>query len=583
MDVGFLLNLPVQTGLGALSGINYGKSGLVVGGLVGLGSTVGGYYVGERLKDENGNSTLLGTVASAGIVGTTLSAFSTFQEIDALKRDNRLPSLSSINSTTTATGLINTIDAYTSKDILKDIKNFYDASGEILKESNIKDNFLNKSLMTSQMISLDMLNRASNPENVLTDLTKMMMVYNQKAEKGSDIISGVFKPFEDMMVNLSGNIQEKNSFGLKDVIKGTWQGVKTMFKQQLDAAEAKNNPWFHTENKEITIDGFEIDGKPVTIHGREPMNERMAKFVLANRNAYNDAIQSMKEVKMLGMKDESKTKIDLSENIDPREMKKRIKEVTQEKGQILNALQNKAEDSMKMMSIIREMDKEKRKNVFGDKVDKIDNAIKQFVEENDVLGLNNLRKELLDFEKNVQPNQLDDELKEILKINKELTKEYESPKSRMMGTIAKSISGTTGELIEDAESYAKYLRNIEPGALGTYKELERAGYVGKNANLKNKMISLGIEAFSGSPTWARITDKQINNFVKEGIYKSRDEAIQALKAGKMKGKFGRAMGIIADTVGLGGGLYALGGAMYYGITYPFRDNKQKIQSNKSVV
>lgn len=134
--------------------------------------------------------------------------------------------------------------------------------------------------------------------------------------------------------------------------------------------------------------------------------------------------------------------------------------------------------------------------------------------------------------------------------------------------------------IKDVESYKHYINNMDPGAIGTYKELDRAGFYGKDANVLKKTIGYGVETYSGSPAWARIADKQLSSG-KASLERYVNEAGDSKVRFKGGGKAGRVAGIIADiaTGGLINGALEVG---IYGLSAPFAKNHNSVNANNAL-
>jgi hypothetical protein len=126
---------------------------------------------------------------------------------------------------------------------------------------------------------------------------------------------------------------------------------------------------------------------------------------------------------------------------------------------------------------------------------------------------------------------------------------------------------------KNADEYGDYLKNMEGGAVGTYKELKRAGIYGDDAPMLKKGLGIANEAFAGSPLWARTVEKQIENGT------ASVENIDGKMKFKGGGKAGRVMSLIGDTVGLGGGLGAAVGAAGWLMTRPFSGGQNQVNSN----
>lgn len=130
---------------------------------------------------------------------------------------------------------------------------------------------------------------------------------------------------------------------------------------------------------------------------------------------------------------------------------------------------------------------------------------------------------------------------------------------------------------KSSEDYGSYLKNMEGGAVGTYKELKRTGIYGEDSTPLKRTIGLANESFAGSPLWARTVEKQIE----QGVIDAN--SLQPGADGKVKlkggGKAGRVMALIGDTVGLGGGVGAAIGAGAWLMSRPFSGGQNSVQSN----
>lgn len=148
-----------------------------------------------------------------------------------------------------------------------------------------------------------------------------------------------------------------------------------------------------------------------------------------------------------------------------------------------------------------------------------------------------------------------------------------------------------GFAVKDHKQYAEYLRSMNGGAVDTMESLHKAGYGGKGSSTLKRMIGLGVETYSGSPAWARVTAKQMKDGTitnteawtdAEGNHRRRMIAdVDGKVHIKGGGKWGRVAALAGD-IAMGGLLNAGLNAVIYGASSPFRGKSdQAVNSNKA--
>lgn len=338
---GTALGMGFHGTLGAAATTDFGKKGMAVGGAFGAGS----FLVGEMLQDDE-NPTLGGAVASGLVSGSMQSAFSSAQEVFAFHNPGHVSNVSSINNTTSATAIANTMYLPFTEEGKSQWK-------ELRQQESVRGNGKKKSMIEA---AFDMGNtNMMTSENMLTDATRMAMISND-IEGGADKMlrllgidrsgSGGFNPvsalkgqyadmFEAAKVADDGgvwfdnkaktiDIEQKTFFGQKLNEKGerltgeyfsksgdspitmpneveVWGMGKDKWMKENDIDESKTK--YYVEEQDETGQrrrktdeaGNHIESKPHTnsidLTGKETMAERMGIYLEQNRHAYDSAIK----------------------------------------------------------------------------------------------------------------------------------------------------------------------------------------------------------------------------------------------------------------------------------------------------
>lgn len=269
-----VINTVMNVATNAYSAKEFGTKGLVGGAGVGLATSLLTEKATENMKDEHGNNTLTGSIVSGAISGAALSSFSTAQELYAFSNPKSLAAVSSINTTTTANAITNTISTLTSKEGIDRVKNY---RKQMIDSGMSK--FTSSVGAVGNVVSREML----ATENFLTDFVRMGMVNN-----GSPNIEKMIGELESKFEENLGGKPLDGKKGFFNELKATgktfadkiWENTK----ESVNIGNGKaNTPWF--SDKPVDIPNG--DKTPTKILGTETSKERMIKYI----DHYKDDIE----------------------------------------------------------------------------------------------------------------------------------------------------------------------------------------------------------------------------------------------------------------------------------------------------
>lgn len=334
--LGTVTGMGVHGFLGASATTDFGKKGLYAGGAVGAAS----FLTGQMLTDEEDGA--MGAIVSGMISGSMQSAFSTAQEIFAYHNPGSQAALGSINTTTSATAITEVMYAPFTKEGREQFKT--------IREGDSQNDYKRRGVFQS-LAKWGEVNTLT-PENILTDVTKIGMVYNDN-EKGAD-----------KLLRLMGVSRDEGGFNPLTAVKGEWDDMnfsakvadeggpwfdkekgtlkveqKTFFGQKIDDnGNVLTGQYFDKSGKPVQMptdpkkfknlevygigrktwmeengvdesktqyaykdkDGNMVQStpakpKPIELNGNETMNERMGKWLDANEHAYSAMLGTMAE------------------------------------------------------------------------------------------------------------------------------------------------------------------------------------------------------------------------------------------------------------------------------------------------
>lgn len=235
---GALVGMGVHGTLGASATTDFGKKGMLAGGVFGAGS----YLLGEKITEEDQGVT--GAIASGFITGSMQSAFSSAQEIYAFHNPGHISNVSSINTTTSATAMAHSMYAPFSKEGREQWKDLRKTQGKGIMQSAF--DMFNTNMLTS--------------ENTLTDATRLAMINNDTEAAA------------DKMMRLMGLSRDEGKFSPIGALKG----------QYSDMWEAANvaddgGQWFGNKATDIDVQSKTFFGQHMDKDGRKLTGEYFDK------------------------------------------------------------------------------------------------------------------------------------------------------------------------------------------------------------------------------------------------------------------------------------------------------------------
>lgn len=612
-----------QAGIGGFQALDFGKKGTLIGAGLGLGGFAVGKGIESSMQDEHGNNTYAGVALGAIATGTIQSAYSTAKELEAFKKTNSVAALSSINSTTSNVAITKAIDDIFSRDGWK--KRTEGQEGLVNKAKSLGFQSFTRAMQTpfaNDNFSGDAIRMGMITGNGLDESIKNIgMRFNKTLTT-----IGTTEEMDDTLRRFTSRYREaKHKRNMADIgSEGALKDMNDTDKRILDFYD--NNETFRKVADSYNQPFNPYDSPEEQDRKTKEWEKGKHKFVKQYQET-GDLVTAKVQEKM--------------EEYEKAGKKPKIKEIYEEAaGQVKGAdFYKNSEDIYDMMKSdelksIVSGDKELRygrtsfmtshevlKNHYGDSQNK-DGVLKRlykgaegYVQDNWAAaeaktpwfyseGAEYNGKKLGANEDFTFEEEVAGEKKKItMNTNDSMEKRMQKYIDLRADEVDKMVDGLEkgAQKINDHQDLKKYVDTLEPGALGTYKSLERAGLYGEDSNWKRKTIAFGVESFTGSPLWARVSDRQINKHVEErtkGLnlkageilsdkqMEFRNEAIKELQNGKLgggKGKAMRAAAILGDTVGLGGGLFAAGAVAHHTMMLPFQKDggDQSVQSNNA--
>lgn len=470
-----LMTTAFNVGVGALGAAEFGTKGLIAGAAVGLGTEAISY---GATKDEEDS---VKKAAKAGFIsGVSQSAFSSMQELYAFSNPNSVQAISSLNSTTSVSAEFDAIKTFLNKDEWKKSwRQAGDGLKEIEKLTGKSSGTAAQILATPNVMATKAGMTSMRPENFVVDIARAAQIKNQSmGEDMGEIVSSMQK----RMMSTAGiptslaDISDDSIDTLSNIVKNSPnEHIESMFKRagmDLDRInEIENNPLFDVLKKNAGIDGgLELTTDSVIDKLRD---------VLSNEETVSNIKTGVSKAQSIaGVKPKTKSK-------------KIVEGVADSVTGFVKAQYDTVAETVKL----------------GDgKVQSpwVNNVASDIAEgEASLFGK--------DYKlKATKLNILDDASERTAKMierNSGIVDDTIGLYNEISEEVLKG--GTAGAKIRNASEMADYVRGIQPGAYGTYKELQRIGVYGENSSTLDKAIGFALENKSGSPLWSRVLDKQL--------------------------------------------------------------------------
>lgn len=496
-----LMTTAFNVGVGALGAAEFGTKGLIAGAAIGLGTEAVSY---GATKDEEDS---VKKAAKAGFIsGVSQSAFSSMQELYAFRNPNSVQAISSLNSTTSISAEFDAIKTILNKD---EWKKSWKQAGDGLKEierltGKKSSGTAAQILATPNVMATKAGATSMRPENFVVDIARSAQIKNQSM--GEDIGEIVSSMQKRMMATAGiptslADVSDDSIDALANIVKNSPnEHVESIFKQagmDLNRIDDLNdNPLFNIIKKNAGIDGS-LELAPDTVIDK-------LRDVLSDEETVSNIKTGVSKAQdIVGVKPKTKSK-KIIEGVtngvtgfakaqyDTIAETVKLGDGKVQSPWVNNVSSDIAEDQASLFG--------KDYNLKATSLDVLDDASERtakMIERNsgmvdDTIGLYN------DFSK------------KVLK------------------------GGATGAKIQNAAEMADYVRGIQPGAYGTYKELQRIGVYGENSSIVDKVIGFALENKSGSPLWSRVLDKQLNGGKHGGATASIEKSVDILdEAGKV--------------------------------------------------
>lgn len=529
----------------AIGAAEFGTKGIIAGAGVGLATEL----LTSQIGNEDNKDDVSVQFARGFVSGAVGSAFSTFQEQYAFKHPDKIQALTSINTTTSASAVIDTIDDLLKPSTASDLKNFFKKTYKDLKNNNGKQKaseiiteHIGKELFSPVTKSVNTMLR---PENVMFDIVKQSMITGE--DLGQDVLKALnplygglsdeqyekykksvndekafkkaFKKDYGMKLSsedfkkMSGHINNKDllfedikgrveNASLGEYMKSLLSGVSSLGEDTLKSTIKTGNgeatsPWL-TTTKDVVIpekkiqmkslkknytgpyngkDEYEFKDKilkEVKINKNDSMQTRMAKYLDRNRDYANVLLDKLKEVN------------------------------TAVKG--INGIGSAADDigNIKIKDIVdlNEINKYIKNEMI--------NNVEGLGDINNAKSVNDIKKSAKNIKNNIDKNMSQNPNKDVNSIINDMKKSMESGKYNFVNEkgiedIKRKINNLTSNGIYDVDGLIDYISKIEPGAVGTHRELEK-----NYTNTKRKIIGTIYEEKNGAPLWAKSVEKQLN-------------------------------------------------------------------------
>lgn len=495
-----LMTTAFNVGVGALGAAEFGTKGLITGAAIGLGTEAVSY---GATKDEEDS---VKKAAKAGFIsGISQSAFSSMQELYAFSNPNSVQAISSLNSTTSISAEFDAIKTILNKD---EWKRSWRQAGSGLKEierlTGKSSGTVAQILATPNIMATKYGATSMRPENFVVDIARSAQIKNQSmGEDIGEIVSSMQKRMmatAGIPTNLA-DVSDDSIDALSNIVKNSPnEHVESLFKRagmDLDRVnEIEGNPLFDIIKKNAGID-WSLELAPDSVIDK-------LRDVLSNEEVVSNIKTGVsKAQRIAGVKPKTKSKKIIEGIADgvtgfAKAQYDTIAETVKlgdgkvQSPWVNNVASDIAEDKASLLG--------KDYNLKATKLDVLDDASERTAKM---------------IERN--SGMVDDTIDLYNSISKEALK-----------------GGTAGAKIQNAAEMADYVRGIQPGAYGTYKELQRIGVYGENSSIVDKTIGLVLENKSGSPLWSRVLDKQLNGGKQGNATASIEKSVDILdEAGKV--------------------------------------------------
>lgn len=495
-----LMTTAFNIGVGALGAAEFGTKGLIAGTAIGLGTEAVSY---GATKDEEDS---VKKAAKAGFIsGVSQSAFSSMQELYAFRNPNSVQAISSLNSTTSVSAEFDAIKTILNKDEWK--RSWRQAESglkEIERLTGKSSGTVAQILATPNIMATKYGATSMRPENFVVDIARSAQIKNQSmGEDIGEIVSSMQKRMmatSGIPTNLA-DVSDDSIDALSNIVKNSPnEHVESLFKRagmDLDKInEIEGNPLFDIIKKNAGIDGS-LELAPDSVIDK-------LRDVLSNEEVVSNIKTGVsKAQRIAGVKPKTKSKKiieGISDGVtgfakaqyDTIAETVKLGDGKVQSPWVNNVASDIAEDKASLLG--------KDYELKATKLDVLDDASERTAKM---------------IERN--SGMVDDTIELYNSISKEALK-----------------GGTAGAKIQNAAEMADYVRGIQPGAYGTYKELQRIGVYGENSSIVDKTIGLVLENKSGSPLWSRVLDKQLNGGKHGGATASIEKSVDILdEAGKV--------------------------------------------------
>ena len=495
-----LMTTAFNIGVGALGAAEFGTKGLIAGTAIGLGTEAVSY---GATKDEEDS---VKKAAKAGFIsGVSQSAFSSMQELYAFRNPNSVQAISSLNSTTSVSAEFDAIKTILNKDEWK--RSWRQAESglkEIERLTGKSSGTVAQILATPNIMATKYGATSMRPENFVVDIARSAQIKNQSmGEDIGEIVSSMQKRMmatAGIPTNLA-DVSDDSIDALSNIVKNSPnEHVESLFKRagmDLDKInEIEGNPLFDIIKKNAGIDGS-LELAPDSVIDK-------LRDVLSNEEVVSNIKTGVsKAQRIAGVKPKTKSKKiieGISDGVtgfakaqyDTIAETVKLGDGKVQSPWVNNVASDIAEDKASLLG--------KDYELKATKLDVLDDASERTAKM---------------IERN--SGMVDDTIELYNSISKEALK-----------------GGTAGAKIQNAAEMADYVRGIQPGAYGTYKELQRIGVYGENSSIVDKTIGLVLENKSGSPLWSRVLDKQLNGGKHGGATASIEKSVDILdEAGKV--------------------------------------------------
>lgn len=502
---------------GAIDTAEFGKKGMLAGGAIGLGADLIGKGIASAFNDDE--SSVTHNAIKGFVAGATLSAFSSGQELYTFFNPNEIQGLSSMNATTSISSEIDTAKLMLTKEGRTQISGMADKINQASKNPLPKPSIKHKANAMAIASALTGL----RPESVMTDLARVGMINNEAPGKSfNKVIAPIKRQAMDMINGVEGDgIVKSGAVALKNkVVEGFGNLRETI---NIADSVGDENPWltydtqksYKAETVTDTINNTDMESLVTDRNYKKNVKASVVKGSDEYADLLNQISGAKAEVDIRSSMANDILTDPLYEGTDIRRDAKAGIDSGNAKIAELESMASAMIDTGDSFEYDNGVYK-----VNGDDVDRNTYYEKAFNDK--TMGFEDDRYHFnkgddgdasytRDYNLNAVELEKGDDLK--TRTSKYLTRyaDYTQESLDQITGLSDTINahyGTDFDMgdIKTSDDITKYIDNIEPGAYGTYKELDRVK--GKN-NAMTKLVSLSEENKTGSPLWARALDRDI--------------------------------------------------------------------------